>query len=124
MGGEVGASAFLPPVASTAPPMVTVRVAMASYGGVLVSPNSSRPKTSPGVMRGLRASSFSPGGRTMCDPTWRPMMLYIATIFAMLRVRLAVEWRIKSQWMGVRESRWVRFSYAESFADGVAAAGA
>jgi hypothetical protein len=32
MGGEVGASAFLPLVASTAPPMVTVRVAIASYG--------------------------------------------------------------------------------------------
>lgn len=30
MGGEVGASAFLPPVARTAPPMVTVRVAIAS----------------------------------------------------------------------------------------------
>lgn len=30
MGGEVGASAFLPPMASAAPPMVTVRVAIAS----------------------------------------------------------------------------------------------
>jgi hypothetical protein len=30
MGGEVGASAFLPPMESAAPPMVTVRVAIAS----------------------------------------------------------------------------------------------
>jgi hypothetical protein len=35
IGGEVGASAFLPPVASTAPPMVTVRVAIASCGDVV-----------------------------------------------------------------------------------------
>lgn len=60
----------------------------------------------------------------MCDPTWRPMMLYIATMFAVLEVQRAVKWRMKSQWMGVRESRWGWFSYAESFADDVAAAGA
>jgi hypothetical protein len=37
MGGEVGASAFLPPVARTAPPMVTVRVAIASCNYPIIS---------------------------------------------------------------------------------------
>jgi hypothetical protein len=42
IGGEVAASAFLPPVASTAPPIVTVRVAIASCGGIVLAEISSK----------------------------------------------------------------------------------
>jgi hypothetical protein len=37
MGGEVGASAFLPPMASAAPPMVMLRVAIASCEVVILA---------------------------------------------------------------------------------------
>lgn len=50
-------------------------------------------------------------------------MVYIATIFAVVEMWRAGEWRMGRQWMEFVKS-WVRFSYAESFAETSAAAGA
>jgi hypothetical protein len=111
MGGEVGSSAFLPPMASAAPVKVVARVAIASCSDV-VSPSPSthlRCQSCPSnLLEPLQASNFlflcamdsrgiskAPSyihrtfpphsfgeEHTTCDPTWRPIIVYIATMFA------------------------------------------
>ena len=41
------------------------------------------------------------GLRTTCDPTWRPAIVYIATMMAVLFVYSAVGGGMEAQWMGV-----------------------
>ena len=41
------------------------------------------------------------GQRTTCDPTWRPAIVYIATMMAVVFVDSAVGGGMEAQWMGV-----------------------
>lgn len=102
MGGEVGSSAFLPPMERAAPANVTPRVAIASCQViVLAQVNSPRALGSFAIRteahdvsqaqcdcrRACWSKLFAqlPGQRTTCDPTCRPAMVYMATILAIFK---------------------------------------